>query len=75
MGTVFAGYVLTAGWTDGLLYIFLLISHIHSLLFSTIMRAAWKEMTSTNSVWGSVLQIAEGRNLKELLLLSSKNIF
>lgn len=35
VGIVFVGYVLTADWADGLLYIFLLISHIHSLLLST----------------------------------------
>lgn len=41
VGIVFAAYVLTAGCADGLLYIFLLNSHIHSLLLSAKMRAAF----------------------------------
>lgn len=74
VGIVFAGYVLTVGWADGLLYTFLLISHIHSLVLSTKMRAVWKEIWHKLTVWGSVGQIAERRNLKESFLLSLKAV-
>ena len=72
MGIVFAADVLTAGRADGLLYILPLNSHIHSLLLSAKLRASEKKVTSTDSIWGSVGQIAGRRNLKELLLMCSQ---
>lgn len=60
MRIVFAGYVLTAGWADGLLYV-LDFSDPFTFTFHKN-EGTMKSMTSTNSIWDSVGHITERRN-------------